>query len=512
VVAVEGRDRERFLQSQLSSDVRGLEVGASQQTAVLDRGGRILAFGFLYKRSDRIDLLLPEAAAMSAVRHLEAHVVADDVRTHIVNTPPMRIALGAEAVRRSYAAAEGSTFPIEVYASRGFVDWSGEDLGLPALDDAELETRRVLSGFPRWGSEVCEGTLIHESTLIDTAVSFTKGCFLGQETVAKVASGRGAARAPMLLEVIGGDPGARVPAGATFVIESAPKGGAVLASTRWQENIYIFAAVARELRVTGRELDCRFEDGTSLRVRTHALPFLAAPEPEAWARQLELRAVEAFAADREAEAITLYERAIAVCPTYADGYEGLGVILGRQRRFEEAIEHMRRLLEVDGDSVMAHTNLSLYYNQLGRIEDAENEAAAAMRAKMRREQAARPTGVEHQERTEAAAADRERRAGMFRQVLALDPDDALGNLGLGELLLEEGRYAEALEHLQCALRADPRYSAALLALGRAHESAENPAAARETYRRGIDVAAAKGDLATANKMQERLVALEGVND
>ncbi len=81
VVAVEGRDRERFLHSQLSSDVRGLEVGASQQTAVLDRGGRILAFGFLCKRSDRIDLLLPEAAAMSAVRHLEAHVVADDVRT-----------------------------------------------------------------------------------------------------------------------------------------------------------------------------------------------------------------------------------------------------------------------------------------------------------------------------------------------------------------------------------------------------------------------------------------------
>jgi len=49
--------------------------------------------------------------------------------------------------------------------------------------------------------------------------------------------------------------------------------------------------------------------------------------------------------------------------------------------------------------------------------------------------------------------------------------------------------------------------AALLALGRAHEGANDMTAARKTYLRGIDVAAAKGDLATANKMQERLTLL-----
>jgi tetratricopeptide (TPR) repeat protein len=126
---------------------------------------------------------------------------------------------------------------------------------------------------------------------------------------------------------------------------------------------------------------------------------------------------------------------------------------------------------------------------------------------LRREQVVRPSYADRRRRSETATADRERRAEMFRQVLAIDPDDALGNFGLGELLVEEGSYEEAVEHLQCALRADPRYSAALLALGRAHEGAENLAAAVETYRRGVDVAAAKGDLATANKMQERLAIL-----
>jgi tetratricopeptide (TPR) repeat protein len=97
---------------------------------------------------------------------------------------------------------------------------------------------------------------------------------------------------------------------------------------------------------------------------------------------------------------------------------------------------------------------------------------------------------------------------LFRQVLELDPDDPLGNFGLGELLVEEGSFEEAARHLERALAADPRYSAALLALGRAHEGAEDLASARETYRRGVNVAAAKGDLATANKIQERLVVLE----
>ena len=65
-----------------------------------------------------------------------------------------------------------------------------------------------------------------------------------------------------------------------------------------------------------------------------------------------------------------------------------------------------------------------------------------------------------------------------------------------------------VEHLERALAADPNYSAALLALGRAHEGANDLVAACETYRRGVDVDAVRGDLATANKMQERLMVLE----
>jgi folate-binding protein YgfZ len=503
-VAAKGRDAVRFLHSQLTSDVLGLGQGASQQTALLDRGGRLQSFGFLCRRTDRVEILLPTEIAASTVRLLEEHVIADDITLTVVDTPRLQLALGAEAVRRAAEDGDDRRFPIEVYGSRGFITWGGGELDLPIIGGDELEMRRVLTGLPRWGDEVTEGVLIHETALIDTAVSTDKGCYLGQETVAKVMSGRGAARAPMLLEVITGDTTGGELVGKGFASDLSKRSGTVLSSARWEDTVFLQATLVRELRVQDREIECRFADGPALTVRVHSLPYLSFPEPAAWARRIELRAVKEFAADREEEAIELYERAIAVCPTYADAYEAVGVILGRHGRYEEAIELMQRLLEVDPLSVMAHTNLSLYYNQQGRIEDAEREAAEAMRAKIRRERDEKELAAAAQDQTESAIAGRERRAGMFRQVLELDPDDPLGNFGIGELLVEEGSFEEAVAHLERALAADPRYSAALFALGRAHEGAEDQASARETYRRGVDVAAAKGDLATANKMQERL--------
>jgi folate-binding protein YgfZ len=509
VVAVEGRHRRRFLQSQLTSDLEALAPGGSQTTALIDRAGRLQAFGFLLARGERLELLLPGAVAESALELLESHVISDDVSFRFLDTPRMRLVLGAEAVRLLPEIPPETCFPIQAWASRGFVAWREVEIDLPVLEESELETLQVLSGLPSWGVDAAPGTPIHETTLVRTAVSFDKGCYLGQETVAKVASGRGAAKAPMLLEVLDGDsPELDHLVGNRFAAGSREKAGEVLARVDWEGASYLHVLLYRDLRVEGLELRCRFADDSTLAVRVRGLPLIETPQPDEWARKLELRAVEEFARDREESAMRLLERAIAVCPSYADAYESLGVVLGRHRRFDEAIELMKRLLEVDPLSVMAHTNLSLYYNQLGRIDDAEREAAEAMRAGMRLKSEERDRSSSEDRASDIAAEDRERRAEMFRQVLELDPEDALGNFGLGELMVEEGRYVDAVEHLERALAADPRYSAAILALGRAHEGVGDLGLARETYRRGVAIAAAKGDLATANKMQERLVGLD----
>ena len=138
LIEVAGRDRERFLHSQLTSDVKGLAPGASQMTALLDRTGRLQVFGFILKRECRIELLIPDAPARAAVEALEAHVISDDVGFSVAEFSEPRLVLGAEAVRLLARDPSDQTFPVESWASRGFVAWGG--LGT--------------SIFPRWMRQI----------------------------------------------------------------------------------------------------------------------------------------------------------------------------------------------------------------------------------------------------------------------------------------------------------------------------------------------------------------------
>ena len=165
------------------------------------------------------------------------------------------------------------------------------------------------------------------------------------------------------------------------------------------------------------------------------------------------------------------------------------------------------LLEIDPSSVMAHSNLSLFHNQLGDIEAAERHLALATRASMASPPATKENDDQGDCEAEAVEADRRRREGMFRQVLEIDPDDALAHCGLGEIAFEEGRISRAVDHLEKAIAGDPDNSVAMLALGNALEGLEESERAREVYESGIEIAAKKGDLSTAQKMQERLHAL-----
>ncbi len=507
LVEVSGRHRERFLATQVTSDVAGLAFGDSQLSALLDRSGRLQGFFFVGKRPDRIDLLIPEAVAATCLDQLEARIIADEVVLERRPARPMRLALGPAGLAAVHRLNERASMPVAGWGTLGVVVWSDDELGLPELDPDELEARRVLGGPPVWGREVRAGQLVNETVLLDTAVSFDKGCFLGQETVAKLASHRGAARGPALLELAEELPDDRTPFGAVFAVGGRDRAGEVLAATRRDGLVWLQVNLHRELRVPGRRLRCKFPGSVELEGVVHAAPLLPAPSRSEVAERLTVAASAAFATDDADRALELLDRAIAICPTWVDAWESRGVILGRLGRYDEAIAVMQQLLDIDPSVHMAHSNLSLFFNQLGDIEAAERHLALAARASI--------AGAEPDaDSTSAAAesgerqADSIRREEMFRAVLDIDPDDALAHFGLGELAVERGDFAGAVERLERAVAADPGHFAALLALGRALEGLGDAGRARETYERGIDAAAKKGDLATAKKMQERLNGLD----
>jgi folate-binding protein YgfZ len=504
LVDVSGRHRERFLQSQLTSDVAGLEPGGSQLSALLDRSGRLQAFFFLGKMDDCVALLVPGGCVAELVARLEAHVVADDVPISRREVGRMRLALGPEAVRRAADLPPSQVLRIDAFGSRGFVTWADVELEFESIGQDELEARRVVSGLPRWGVEADRGMLVNETTLIETAVSFNKGCFLGQETVAKVASHRGAAYHPVLLVLDDDAPSVEDMIGRSFAAGGRAKAGVVRSRVRWQDRDVLQVSMFRDFRVDGLEVECRLEDGTTVAGRVARLPLIRPPTSEEEAGQLFEAAAAAFSADRETEAVDLLERLIEIHPGYADAYESLGVILGRGGRYTEAIALMRRLLEVDPTSVMAHTNMSLYFNRLGMIDAAEREARNAAVKETERRRHEQDQVAAAQRAREETEADLLRREQMFAQVLEIDPDDQLANFGMGELCASRDRFEEAARYLERVIEVDEGYSAAYLALGRAWEGMRRPDRARRVYEAGIAVAARRGDLATANQMQDRL--------
>src|SRR5262252_222530 len=89
------------------------------------------------------------------------------------------------------------------------------------------------------------------------------------------------------------------------------------------------------------------------------------------------QAVNAFGDDKLDEAIENYRKALEIDPDYQDALHGVGMALFNSGSVDEAIVTAKRLIEIDNDDILAHTSLSMFYQQQGRIEEAEKEGNAA---------------------------------------------------------------------------------------------------------------------------------------
>jgi folate-binding protein YgfZ len=224
VVEVRGADRVRFLQGQLTADVAALETaGAGCYTLALTPQGRIVFDAHAIARPDSIWLETAAAAVPSAIARLARYVIADDVelvdRSHEIARfaieGPRACALVAELAGRALELPPEGAAEIEIAGAAGLAaayGWSGERAvqlifpraaraqlseamrrAAPAFDaveaeEAALEVLRVEAGVPRIGAELGEDVLPAEARLLERAVSFSKGCYTGQEVVARMQS------------------------------------------------------------------------------------------------------------------------------------------------------------------------------------------------------------------------------------------------------------------------------------------------------------------------------------
>jgi len=172
-VRVKGPDACDYLQRMVSNDVEALAVGQSCPALLLTAKARVIAPLVVWRRGDEDYLLLSEPELGDAVRSLLARM---QLRARCEIEPEEHesaLVLGGEATGAFATDWRGA---LEVLDAR--IE--------PTLTEEELELRRVEAGVPRWGREIDDRILPAEAGLDRTHVSFSKGCYPGQEPVARL--------------------------------------------------------------------------------------------------------------------------------------------------------------------------------------------------------------------------------------------------------------------------------------------------------------------------------------
>ncbi len=205
-----GADRVRFLNGQVSNDVRDASPERSVYTGVMTIKGKLCADAFVHAGNDFLLLDAEPELREPLVTRLERYVIADDVTIeditdslallHLIDfaadagsphLPELRTALatlgpGVWTVASERYGREG----LDIFHEPALDGAIRQRLhaGFTELNADAVEAWRIVAGVPRWGAELDENTMPAEAGVETRAVSFTKGCYIGQEIVSRVKS------------------------------------------------------------------------------------------------------------------------------------------------------------------------------------------------------------------------------------------------------------------------------------------------------------------------------------
>ncbi|HET9419196.1 MAG TPA: glycine cleavage T C-terminal barrel domain-containing protein [Chthoniobacterales bacterium] len=191
---VSGRDRVRFLNGQVTNDIRKASESRAIEACILTAKGKMDAHAFVHAAGDCF-LLDTEPELRESLRpRLERYIIADDVQVEDV-TDKLSILhlLNADAPQVSR--------PCTVVSATRFAE-PGWDIWTDAADRDEIfrelaslfefcdadcaEMLRIWQGIPRWGRELSPAIIPVEANLDVRCIDYEKGCYIGQETISRM--------------------------------------------------------------------------------------------------------------------------------------------------------------------------------------------------------------------------------------------------------------------------------------------------------------------------------------
>jgi folate-binding protein YgfZ len=209
LLAVTGAEAGEYLQGQLTNDVEALEPGGGAYSALLDRKGHMQSDMRVLRDDEGFTIDTGAEGGDAVLRHLSMYKIGRDVE--VSDRTGERALVSVIGPAAANVAIDGPAGPENSHRriTVGAIDAlaiatdAGVDLlvaadqrdrlidallerGAEPVTEAAAEILRVESGRPRFGREMTTATIPQEAGINERAVSFTKGCYIGQETVARL--------------------------------------------------------------------------------------------------------------------------------------------------------------------------------------------------------------------------------------------------------------------------------------------------------------------------------------
>jgi len=302
VLRLIGNDRATFLQGMVSNDVARLKEGEGTYAALLTQQGKVVSDLRVYVLPDELWIDVPAVRAVAVRESLERYIIADDVEFSTADSWSPLVAIEGPRADRVLVAVTGeSVAELQPFAHReltfdgtkirvaavthtgergyllcgdptaGARLWEhcraagAEPVGMEALD-----VLRVEAGIPWHGRDFDDETLISEVG-IEAAISYKKGCYLGQEVVERVAA-RGQVHRKLVGLVCDGQ---QPPPSETKLLRDGKEVGWITSAV-WspaRQAVVALGYARRECWDVGAEMRMALADGGAARVV--ALPFYA---------------------------------------------------------------------------------------------------------------------------------------------------------------------------------------------------------------------------------------------
>lgn len=187
-----GADRVRYLNGQVTNDVRSARADFALQACVTNVKGRIEGEIYLHAEGESLIFDAPADLRETLGIRLERYIIADDaVLEDITDDWQLWHHIGGEQSAENGEHEGGRLIKSTRFGLPGHDLWLPTSSALPSalspqLSATDAETFRILQRIPAWPSELNADTFPQEAGLEKTAMSFSKGCYIGQEILSRI--------------------------------------------------------------------------------------------------------------------------------------------------------------------------------------------------------------------------------------------------------------------------------------------------------------------------------------